>query len=121
MIIRQQAEFKTPVSEFVFQGSGRLSSISESHINKVFSKLKEALQRPDLKVHGLRRTYITHVSKPEIMNEQAVKLLVGHSLDITGRYNQMSFDDLKEPAQRATTHLMNLLTKDISEPERAIL
>lgn len=115
-VLEQQGRLKTEVSPYVFPSKTGVSYIAENAVRQSFSEVRKAIWRPDLKIHGLRRTYITLTSKHMIMSEHEQKLLVGHTLDQTGRYRQTSFEDLKFAAQRATTHISGLMSQDQKAP-----
>lgn len=82
--------------------------IHKNHLAKVIKPIREQSGILDLSNHGLRRTWITHAKNNVDFNDR--KLLVGHAVDITGRYDQTTVDDLKVPAQRAADHITMLMT-----------
>lgn len=88
--------------------------IHKNHLAKVIKPIREKSGIADLSNHGLRRSYITHAKNHMDFNDR--KLLVGHALDITGKYDQTTTDDLKIPAQRAADHITTLMTGSIDLP-----
>ena len=61
-------------------------------------------------VHDLRRTYVTVAESCDI-SYAALKALVNHAppRDITGGYTQITVDRLREPQQRVTGRLKELI------------
>lgn len=108
-LIQEQAVGRSAIAEHVFYSLTQTAPVIQDEVRDEFIRIREILGRLDLKIHGLRRTYISHTSHAEIMSEWQQKALVGHSGDITSAYRQITLEQLKAPAQRATTHLMKLL------------
>jgi integrase len=111
-ILEEQGTLKTPVSTHVFISKTSTTAITEDVFRVAFNQVRDEIGRPDLKVHGLRRSYVSLTAKHTVLTEHEQKLLVGHAMDQTGRYRQTSFEDLKAAAQRATTHISKLVTKN---------
>lgn len=116
-ILEQQGQLKSEISAYVFPSKTGVSHIAENAVRQAFTQVRNEINRSGLKIHGLRRTYITLTSKHQIMSEHEQKLLVGHALDQTGRYRQTSFEDLKSAAQRATTHIAKIMTQNEVDTE----
>ncbi|CAN5436451.1 tyrosine-type recombinase/integrase [soil metagenome] len=95
-------------SDFVFKSPDYGKPVSDVVIYPTFSRIRESSGVKDLKIHGLRRSYITHGSG--LCSERFQKKLVGHAADITGLYDCSTVDDLREGAQAIADHIEKLLT-----------
>ncbi len=93
--------------EHVF-GNTPTAAWPDYKLTRAIAKIREQAGIADLSNHGLRRTWLTHAKNQIDFNDR--KLLVGHALDITGKYDQTTTDDLKIPAQRAADHITKLMT-----------
>ncbi|MBL0189456.1 MAG: tyrosine-type recombinase/integrase [Candidatus Obscuribacter sp.] len=116
-VLEEQGTLKTPVSTHVFISKTSTTAITEDVFREAFKQVRNEIGRSDLKIHGLRRTYVSHTSRREVLTEHEQKILVGHALDQTGRYRQTSFEDLKAAAQRATAHITKLMTTNKVDTE----
>lgn len=123
------------INEFVFPGSGKSGHLVESvkqlnfitdqtfcDLNGVKSKeeLQQKVKRhPNTKIipgikfclHDLRRTFITVAESLDIPYA-ALKRLLNHSdgNDVTGGYLQITTDRLREPMERISNRLVELMT-----------
>lgn len=116
-IIADQARSRSVVCDYVFPCGTGTAPANEVYLRRDWKKLREKLNRPNLKIHGLRRTYTTMASAPGIMAEFELKMLIGHRGDITAGYRQISTDALRAPAQRATAHIAKSMTRNEVDTE----
>ncbi len=101
------ARAKLGKAEFVF-----LADSASGHIEEPRAALETACKDagiPCLKVHDLRRTFITVAESADI-SPIALKALVNHSLggDVTMGYVQLTAERLREPAQRVCDRMKQL-------------
>lgn len=130
-------------NEYVFWGAGAAGHLVEPHKQLVFVEKKtklllnsvttadeltvKAAQNPDdivegikFCLHDLRRTFITVAESLDIPYA-ALKRLLNHSEgnDVTGGYLQITTDRLREPMERISTKLLELMQLPTApEPRR---
>lgn len=117
-ILQDQASRRLPVGDYVFPTKSGIAPLSNLRIGELLKQAAKSMSDQYITPHGLRRTYITHTSKADVMPEYIQKKLVGHSHDVTADYRQIAFADLLEAAQRATKHIQYLLQGESHIPAR---
>ena len=94
-------------NNFVFPG--RVTAV---HITNPSNWVRDMVAATGIKfcLHDLRRTYITVAESCDIPH-YALKAMLNHSIgnDVTGGYVCMSVDRLREPVQRVTDRILELI------------
>lgn len=106
-ILQEQATLRNPLNPHIFQGNG-LNPIGRHHLEQAFRALQTELSRHDLIIHGLRRSYISFLSRQDVP-DWAIKRIVGHQdRDMTSKYRQPTTDELRARMQEAEESLFSL-------------
>ncbi|HEX4106167.1 MAG TPA: tyrosine-type recombinase/integrase [Rhizomicrobium sp.] len=105
-------------NEFVFAATSQSGHIEEPKFGLSLIHKATGIR---VSAHDLRRTFVTQAGRAGISPLDR-KALVNHSMggsDITEGYDQVSVDDLREPAQRVTDRLKKLCgVKGISKAKQ---
>lgn len=105
-VFQEQLEARLPISDFVFvtQSGG---AIGADRLTTTFLQILKQIEKENLYIHGLRRSFISAASRLDIP-DHIVKKLVGHTdHDITSRYRQTSIEDLRRHMSKITAALMS--------------